>query len=55
MTPEEHERAAADLLRAEIQRTQIPLLTKQYPDMTMDDAYEIQRPSIGQSLSRGKR
>ena len=54
MTPEEHERAAADLLQAERQRTQIPLLTKQYPDMTMDDAYEVQKAIYRAKLERGQ-
>ena len=54
MTPEEHERAAADLLQAEHQRTQIPLLTMQYPDMTMDDAYEVQKAIYRAKLEQGQ-
>lgn len=54
MTPEEHEKAANDLLQAENQRTQIPLLTKQYPDMTMDDAYEVQKAIYRAKLQKGQ-
>ena len=39
MTPEDHARAAVDLLAAEVSRKQIGLLTKRFPEMDMDDAY----------------
>ena len=54
MTPEEHKQAAADLLQAEETRTQIGLLTKQYPDMGMDDAYEIQNAIYQAKLEKGR-
>jgi len=42
MTPQDHAKAATDLLNAEASGTQIGLLTKVHPDMDMDDAYAIQ-------------
>lgn len=42
MTPEDHARAARDLMAAEDSGTQIGLLTKRHPDMGMDDAYAVQ-------------
>ena len=42
MTPDDHINAAADLLNAEEKREQINLLTKRYPEMSMDDAYAVQ-------------
>lgn len=33
---------ASDLFKAEQTRTQIPIITEQYPEMDMDDAYAIQ-------------
>lgn len=53
MTPEEHEKAASALLQAESDLTQIPLLTKQYPDMTMADAYEVQKAIYRDKLAGG--
>ncbi|MEM7464906.1 MAG: 2-oxo-hept-4-ene-1,7-dioate hydratase [Pseudomonadota bacterium] len=43
MTPEDHTRAATDLLIAEETRQQIGLLSLRHPEMEMDDAYAIQR------------
>lgn len=42
MTPDDHARAAQDLLEAERSGTQIGLLSLRHPEMTMDDAYEVQ-------------
>ena len=41
MTPQDHTRAAAELLEAERTGQQIGLLTRDHPDMGMDDAYAI--------------
>ena len=38
MTPEDHARAAADLLQAESSCDRIGLLTLRHPEMGMDDA-----------------
>lgn len=54
MTPEEHERVAADLLEAEHNRMQIPLVSLQYPDMDMDDAYSIQKACYKKKLAQGR-
>jgi 2-oxo-hept-3-ene-1,7-dioate hydratase len=42
MTPQDHARAAADLLEAEKTGQQIGLLSLRHPGMLMDDAYEVQ-------------
>ena len=42
MSPDDHTRAAAALLKAERTGAQIGLLTLQHPGMGMDDAYAIQ-------------
>ncbi|MEM7289884.1 MAG: 2-oxo-hept-4-ene-1,7-dioate hydratase [Pseudomonadota bacterium] len=54
MTPAEHAKAAADLLQAEENRTQIGLLSLQYPAITMDDAYLIQNEILRQKLALGR-
>jgi len=55
MTPQEHDRAAADLLSAEATGKQIGLLTKRHPDMGMDDAYAIQNAIYRAKLDQGRR
>jgi 2-oxo-hept-3-ene-1,7-dioate hydratase len=55
MTPEDHTRAAADLLAAEKSRSQIGLLTLRHPDMGMDDAYEVQNAIHRAKLAEGRR
>ena len=55
MTPEEHEKAAADLLQAEKNHSQIGLLSLQYPEITMDDAYSIQNAIFKQKLDQGRK
>ncbi len=55
MTPDDHARAAADLLQAESTREQITLLTLRHPDMTMDDAYAIQNAIFRAKLAAGRR
>jgi 2-oxo-hept-3-ene-1,7-dioate hydratase len=47
--------AAADLLRAEVERTQIGLLSLRHPDMTLDDAYAIQAAQMVQKRAQGRR
>ncbi|MDX1743750.1 MAG: 2-oxo-hepta-3-ene-1,7-dioic acid hydratase [Ruegeria sp.] len=55
MTPKDHARAAADLLRAERTGKQIGLLTLRYPDMGMDDAYAVQSAIYRQKLAEGRK
>lgn len=55
MTPEDHTRAAVDLLQAERTREQIGLLTLRYPEMGMDDAYEVQNAIYRQKLAEGRK
>lgn len=54
MTPEEHQKAAADLLEAEANCAQIGFLTKQYPEMDMDDAYAVQKAIYRAKLAQGR-
>lgn len=55
MTPEDHARAAADLLAAEQSREQIGLLTLRHPEMGMDDAYEVQNAIYRAKLASGRK
>ncbi|WP_298910404.1 2-oxo-hept-4-ene-1,7-dioate hydratase [uncultured Aliiroseovarius sp.] len=55
MTPEDHARAAADLLQAEKTRDQIGLLTKRHPEMGMDDAYQVQNAIYRAKLDAGRK
>ncbi|WP_424939327.1 2-oxo-hept-4-ene-1,7-dioate hydratase [Aliiroseovarius sp. S253] len=55
MTPEDHARAAADLLAAEKTRDQIGLLTKRHPEMGMDDAYQVQNAIYRAKLAEGRK
>ena len=55
MTPEDHARAAADLLAAEAAGTQIGLLTLRHPQMEMDDAYAVQKAILEAKLAAGRR
>lgn len=55
MTPQEHARAAADLLQAEQTGKQIGLLSKRHPDIGMDDAYAIQNAIYRAKLEAGRR
>ncbi|WP_171176623.1 MULTISPECIES: 2-oxo-hept-4-ene-1,7-dioate hydratase [unclassified Ruegeria] len=55
MTPEDHARAAAELLQAERRRKQIGLLSLCHPEMGMDDAYEIQNAIYRQKLAEGRK
>ncbi len=54
MTPEDHTKAAEDLLEAETTGTQIGLLTKRHPEMGMDDAYAIQNAIYRAKLAQGR-
>lgn len=55
MTPQDHARAAADLLEAERSRTQIGLLSLRHPGISMDDAYAIQNALYRQKLADGRK
>ena len=54
MTPDEHARAAADLLHAEETGKRISLLTQRHPEMGMDDAYAIQNSLYRAKLDQGR-
>ena len=47
--------AAAALFEAEKTRQQIRPLTLTYPDMTMDDAYAVQRAWVDRKVADGDR
>ncbi len=55
MTPEDHRAAAADLLQAEKTGTQIGLLSKRHPDISLDDAYAVQNAIYRAKLAEGRR
>ncbi|MGH1465943.1 MAG: 2-oxo-hept-4-ene-1,7-dioate hydratase [Cognatishimia sp.] len=55
MTPEDHAKAASDLLRAEDERAQIGLLTRRHPEMGMDDAYAVQKAIYRAKTEAGRR
>jgi len=54
MTPDDHARAAADLLHAEQSHDQIGMLTLRHPEMTMDDAYAVQSAILQAKLAAGR-
>ncbi|MGI9393433.1 MAG: 2-oxo-hept-4-ene-1,7-dioate hydratase [Boseongicola sp.] len=54
MTPEDHVRAALDLVQAEESREQIGLLTRRHPEMTMNDAYAVQSAILRSKLAAGR-
>ena len=55
MTPDEHKKAARELLEAEHTGIQIGLLTQRYPQMDMDDAYAIQKSIFEAKMAQGRR
>ncbi len=55
MTPEDHALAAAELLQAERTGQQTGLLSLRHPDMTMDDAYEVQNAIYSAKLAEGRK
>jgi 2-oxo-hept-3-ene-1,7-dioate hydratase len=55
MTPEDHVKAAAELLSAEEKGEQIGLLSLRHPEIGMDDAYEIQNAIYRAKLEQGRR
>ena len=46
---------ADSLARAEEQRTMVPLLTKAYPDMTVEDSYAVQNTWRRRGIEAGRR
>lgn len=54
MTPDDHARAASDLLAAEKNLSQIGLLTLRHPEMGMNDAYEVQNAIYRAKLAEGR-
>ena len=55
MTPDDHQTAAKALLHAEATGQQIGLLSLAYPDMTMDDAYCVQKAILSAKVAEGRR
>ena len=54
MTPDQHRAAARDLFEAERTGVQIGLLSRRYPDMTLDDAYAVQAALIDMKREAGR-
>ena len=55
MTPEDHSKAAEALFAAEITGQQTGLLSVAHPDMTLDDAYAVQRVLVDKKKAIGRR
>ena len=47
--------AADDLYQAEVDRRQIDPVSLSHPDMTMDEAYAIQKQGIDRKIAEGRR
>ncbi len=54
MTPEQISEAALDLFKADQNRSQIGLLSRRFPNMTMDDAYAVQKALVQAKLESGR-
>lgn len=54
MTPDQIAQSAQALLQAEATRTQIGLLSRAYPGITLEDAYAIQTAQMAQKLAQGR-
>ena len=55
MTPADHQAAAAALLEAERTGTQTGLLSVAHPEITMDDAYAVQKAFVAGKVAAGER
>ncbi|EBA17310.1 2-oxo-hepta-3-ene-1,7-dioic acid hydratase [Roseobacter sp. SK209-2-6] len=55
MTPDQHHTAAEMLLQAEQTGEQCGLLSLNYPGMTLDDAYAVQKALMRQKLASGRK
>ncbi len=55
MTPDEIEAAAMALFSAEITGRQMGLLSKAFPDMSLDDAYAVQRALVAKREETGRK
>jgi 2-oxo-hept-3-ene-1,7-dioate hydratase len=55
LSPSDIQSAATRLFTAEQTRVQMGLLSIQYPDMTMDDAYAVQAAFVAQRRAQGRK
>jgi 2-oxo-hept-3-ene-1,7-dioate hydratase len=55
LDPSVHKQIADELLKAELERGVLPLLTARYADMTIDDSYAVQRIWHEQGVAAGRR
>ena len=55
LSPKEIQTAATDLLKAQENGQQIGLLSERHPQITLDDAYVIQRTQMEHRLRQGRR
>ncbi|TPW31052.1 2-oxo-hepta-3-ene-1,7-dioic acid hydratase [Martelella alba] len=55
LSESEIQTAAADILAAETARSQTGLLSAKYPEITLDDAYAIQKAQIDRKLASGRK
>lgn len=54
LSKDQIEKAAARLEEAERTRVQMPMLSAEYPGMTIEDAYAVQRAFIARKLASGR-
>lgn len=54
LTDQQIKTAAERLYEAELNRRQIPALTLEHPDMTMEDAYAIQKTWVDKKIAAGR-
>jgi 2-oxo-hept-3-ene-1,7-dioate hydratase len=55
LTDAERQEAAESILRAETTREVVPQLSRTYPEMTLDDAYDVQRRWAEARIAKGAR
>ncbi len=55
LSPDVIKALATDLLEAETSKSQIALISQRHPEMTLDDAYAIQKSQIVQKLAAGRK
>ena len=55
LTEAQRQEAAESLLRAETTRNVVPQLSRTYPEMTLEDAYDVQRRWAEARVAKGAR
>ncbi|APT93520.1 2-oxo-hepta-3-ene-1,7-dioate hydratase [Corynebacterium phocae] len=55
LSKQQHTEIADELAQAERDRSMVPLLTKRFPEMTVDDSYAVQAQWVKRGLDQGRR